>query len=404
MTKQKKIYAAVVTEQALANLLPLLQFGADRVALAASEEMQRQAQDFKILICRKLKRLPEDAVEIREGLPSAGLSAISDWGFSWLEDLQERFPGAPVVLNITGGTKLMSLGLREAAVLFDDVRLVYTDTAHDQLEWLGRNPPDPLPLADLLDVDACLMAMGRTPRRALSDDESTRAEMVERKPLTKWLAQHAGELDGLFRNLCRVLAEEPSKPGPHSIGRVWGLRAEALQKLADAGVVDLQDDSQFYLQKGEGGEESRRYLMGQWLEEYVWHVLRDEGLGDVRLGLDITEDRSRKDDVRNELDVVAVHRNRLLLCECKVRFLRSDDSVSDMIYKLDSVSAGAGGTFVLPWLVNAGSFGDAENRKRQIARALEKGISVVTAEQLRDLPKRVREWKSAARLERFPLS
>lgn len=87
--------------------------------------------------------------------------------------------------------------------------------------------------------------------------------------------------------------------------------------------------------------------------------------------------------MRNELDCVAAHRNRLLLVECKTGGL---DEAAGVVYKLDSIAHDMG-LFQQRLLVSARPLSEAAR-----ARAQAGGIALVEAAQLGQLRDTVRQW------------
>ena len=87
-----------------------------------------------------------------------------------------------------------------------------------------------------------------------------------------------------------------------------------------------------------------RYLGGTWLEEYAFLQLKDLGLRDLAAGVSGAW-QSEPEPARNEFDVVATHRNRLLFIECKAGAFRKDDRIQDTFGKIDALGHRAAGRF-----------------------------------------------------------
>ena len=80
--------------------------------------------------------------------------------------------------------------------------------------------------------------------------------------------------------------------------------------------------------------ESALFLRGGWLEEYAWHTVKQEDVHDVRCGVEVTGDDA--EHIRNEFDILACHRNELLVIECKtLRYHEQNDS--EIAYKIESL-------------------------------------------------------------------
>jgi len=101
--------------------------------------------------------------------------------------------------------------------------------------------------------------------------------------------------------------------------------------------------------------DAARYLGGSWMEHYAWWILRDAEVEQAHAGVQVIwQDGDKQRPPPNELDVVAVHRNRLLLIECKTaRF--GNDGVKDqeILNRLESLGRNAGGLFGRPVLLSA---------------------------------------------------
>lgn len=90
----------------------------------------------------------------------------------------------------------------------------------------------------------------------------------------------------------------------------------------------------------------------------------------------------------NELDLIAVCRNRVLAVECKTGALREDQG-SDAIYKRKQVAQAVGGRLVTPRLLNARRLPDGPR-----ARARSDGVVLLEGEELARLPEALRTWVS----------
>lgn len=349
-----KIHVCLVSDQILANLIPALMERPDKVVLVVSTEMAEKRLDSR------LKKLLEDAgigIELFGNAPDTGLAAITDFAFDLAGKLESAHPAAEITLNATGGTKLMALGFVE--VLRGIARrIIYTDTAHRRIESLPdkASAPPAQPMIDVLDVPRYIAAQGLRYRSAVSDDAARLERIGQRKSAAKYLARHAFELDSLigklngladlaFAKSDRLVSPRQGfdyAPHPNS---AW---AKALRELNGAGLLGWE----------EGGSEvvfidaeRTQFLRGGWLEEYAFHVLRDEKVFDARLGVEAAGDAAGL--TRNEFDVLVAHGNRLLFVECKTLRFDPDQNDNELAYKLDSLGKMARGLFGETWLLSA---------------------------------------------------
>lgn len=404
MTTQ--LHLCILSGQSLPNLLPLCLYRPSRIVLAVSADMQPNVAPFiETLLRIGLIERPQDVIILPQ-MPDSDYSQMLAWSRQQLGLVRQCLPDHQIVLNATGGTKLMSQALAVACQELSS-HVLYCDTGHDRIEWLSPQPRlESLPNG-LLDSAAILKANGIERDTALSDNAEWREQIIARGELTRWLAAEvAGSLGSFIPALNHALHElkpeslpvttEFKKPTTHSAWR------GALRKLESAGLLQLaepltptappkvQIDSAPALQ----------YLRGGWLEEYLWLCMQDAGLLDVHCSLQIHADLGSAEESRlNELDVVVGHRNRVLVVECKTADLLKSGAYNQMLDKLDSLGKRTGGLLTQCWLVAARWPHHSEaqqNRLRLLAR--NRNIVLVEPRHLADLPQRIQNWKSSLKL------
>jgi hypothetical protein len=304
--------------------------------------------------------------------------------------------------------------LFQEAMRLCGAEILYTDSEAGALYQLGTDlKPESfhtLPIESVLNTDLYLKLNGKRLCQSLSDNQSWRDKANQRKALTKHLGRNAATLTSLFGALNYLIHVSDKSKQPAILkgdrrtkntlnpegweqwlhqhpAKPW---REALEKMAEAEVVEWSPSAPIMLRFNtlEGAE----YLSGGWLEEYAWHCARDAGLDDVYCGAEVTDLSARKDDIRNEFDLVAVHRNRMLLIECKTG--RMDDQGPDqqVLHKLHSLSEQSSGLFGTKVLLSAQSFGNAENHKRNVKRAASMRVQVMDGATLKALPEKISAW------------
>jgi hypothetical protein len=380
------IEIALVSEQPLANLLPALHERPDRVLLAASAEMARRGLDVRQR--RLLAQFGIDA-QIVPGAPDADLARIHEFALDLLGKLQAEHPGAALVLNATGGNKLMMLGFVE--VFRADARVVYADTQHGRIETLaaGGGAREAAPMRDLLDVPGYLRAQGFACSGARSDRAAELQAAAGRKPAAKHLGAHAEPLGGFLGALNRLVAKALDARGEQLVAPSHAFDSvrsadwrEALAVLNRCGALKWfgAEDIEFT------DAEAARFCGGGWLEEYVWHVVRDARPFDARWSVR----GAWEGGAENEFDVLAAHGNRMLFIECKTLRLGADESRdAELLYKLDSLGRLARGLFGATWLVTARGPTPA-----MAERAREQRIRLVGPAELPRVRDRVLDWMS----------
>jgi hypothetical protein len=354
-----RIHVVIVSDQVLANLIPSLMERPDLVVLVCSAGMAERGLDRRLSDALARESIPTHP---RMGAPDVGLVDIRNYAAALAEDLTEARPDAEIVLNATGGTKLMSLAFVEA---FRNLarRTLYTDTAHRRVEYLptASDPaPSHIPMRDVLRVPDYLAAQGFQCLSIASDDLDRLKRVQRREDVCAYLAKHATKLGSLLGVINAMVGTalhrvdgrwEESLADPVQVFKntPQGPWVGALSHLVSAGLIEWhrgEREVRFF------DTEAAKFLRGGWLEEYAWHCATTAGLYDVCLG--VVGHWESAPSTRNELDLLACHLNQLLVIECKTAsFDHSNDS--DLAYKLDSLSSDLRGLFGVAWLLTARS-------------------------------------------------
>ena len=109
-----EIHVCLLSEQLLPNLIPVLMERPARVYLVATDAMKNSGQDKRM---RRMLRREDIETFVRSGAPSTGIEAIRRFAAKLAYQLPKEMPedpvGGTIVLNATGGTKLLSMGFVE---------------------------------------------------------------------------------------------------------------------------------------------------------------------------------------------------------------------------------------------------------------------------------------------------
>lgn len=385
------IHVVIVSDQILANLIPALMERPDKVYLVTSVAMCAKGMDKRLK-----KQLGRQGIEteIRFQAPDAGLEAIRGYALEMLDAIRHAHPDATLVFNATGGTKLMALGFFEM-LRGEAARVIYTDTAHQCIEVLHDNSqaiPATLPMRDVLDVRAYLLAQGFSYSDDQSSEDGRMERMTARKQACKYLARHANELgefigaiNALAGNALEDKGQRLAWPRQNFREKPRGRWADALRELVKGGLMDWGGGVEIDFRDAE----SARFLQGGWLEEYAWHVVRDERVHDVRLNVRGAWEGAQ--EAKNEFDVLACHRNQLLFIECKTLKFDAGQNDNDLSYKVESLGKDTRGLFGETWLLSARA--PSEILKD---RSLQAGFKLIGPADLPRLRERVQAWMRGA--------
>lgn len=373
----KPRHICLISDQLLPHVIAALHEQPERVHAIASQRMQPQAE--------RLKRVLADhgiETDIESNLPDGGFEELTVFA----EQFRDNLPAGPLVVNLTGGTKLMALAF--ALVFRDrpDTQGRYVDTPRQRLETIFPQASESR-LRSVLDYQSYLTSQGFDVREIKSDHRGWQHRTRKRRDATFQLARNP-------RAAARIIGDTQANAAPDkprgglaaAFQEVLSDRRNQLaETLAEAGLLRIDNDQTTIVDK-----DAHYYLHGGWLEEYAWLVARDVGLGTAKC--EVTGQWHRGAH-KNELDLIAVHGNRLLVAECKtVKYIKkkknktSDTSAVD-IYKLDSVASKLRGLygetlFLTQFEISAGSK----------ARAADMNITVLAGDQLSGLADHLRDW------------
>ena len=131
--------------------------------------------------------------------------------------------------------------------------------------------------------------------------------------------------------------------------------------------------------------DAAQYFRGGWLEEFVWLKLHGIKPRDWEVNV---RTRSVAQDVENDFDALLVHRNRLLVIECKTSgFGRNEVKDVSHVYKLAQLADKVGGSMSRKLLLSARPI-HADIRQR----ASEYGVDILAAEEVKKLVDYLRTW------------
>ena len=371
------IFLCIATGQNLANLIPALQIKPAAVWILATPAMRNQAQSLKKLLDRH--QLP------------VRIEAFADDDMATLEAeslrIAELLDGQSVVFNATGGTKQMALVLTDTLqVLANDLAgVLYADTTHQRIDWLRPKGRGSEAMQDVLSLEDILGTQGFRLGEVNNRKENWVRTCEQRGQLTKDLGDKADKLGGFFGAL-NGLAQRATK------NESFAPRQELDYEPGKQYIELLKKAQSYDLLQWDGStgitfadEDAARYFGGGWLEEYIFFKLRGCQAKDFAINAILIA----PDGVTsNEIDALAVHRNRLLAIECKtLRFGRDRNKDADIMYKLDSLSQRAGGLMHERMILSARELDETSS-----ARARELKIEIIAGKHIRYFPERIRVW------------
>jgi hypothetical protein len=385
----QNIHVCLVSAQLLPNIIPVLMHKPDKVCLVVTKTMQVQATILENFLTKR-----DFKVKVYPEAPDHNSQAIMDFALEIIAELDQD--DTDVMLNVTGGNKLMALAFSNVFSSNENT-IFYTDTRYQHLEHLEQGHV-PEPLSSVLKIPDYLEAQNLTFRHALSDQIHWQQTCHARKKVTKFLGHNStklAEFFGVMNNLAGHAVESAGykqvklkQAHQELVNFPRGIWFEALNNIHQAGLIawdEAQSIDFIDLEK-------TSYINGLWLEEYCWHIANDIGFDDIRCGVEITWNQgSRQHAPRNEFDLLIVHQNRMLVIECKTAnmgFAQLEKNQT-IVSKLESLGNNAGGTFGQQLLVSA-----RELKEDLRSRCLNQHIDVVEKAGLVSLLKeKLQKWK-----------
>ncbi|MCF6267773.1 MAG: DUF1887 family CARF protein [Desulfuromusa sp.] len=364
------VHVCLVSDQLLPNLLPALDIATrpDDVVLLVTPKMMSAAARLKLLL--------RDAgcLVIEREVKAYRIEDIRDA----VLDIVASYSGRKLMLNATGGTKVMALG---AYGVFRDLGLpvFYIDTENEAVVFL-TSPQKTSHLPDLLKVKTGLKCYGYkivAEENPELQPENLKLYQTLIDEITHWekvLARLNYFAGAAQKHLWCEL--DRSTINDHQF-------IDLITLFQTAGHLTVAGD-----RLGFSSENSRRLVQGGWLEHYVYGLienLRRKGrVMDAAIGVVIENRRGTK----NELDVVCTYANRLHVIECKTAQLRGEKTKGDdVVYKLDNLRDLMGGTYGRALLVSY-----RQMRQEDLKRCQDNDVSVVCGHRLQQLETNLPRW------------
>lgn len=384
------VHVCIASDHLAPNLLFHRQYATDSTIILQSATMRESAKRFANLL--KGEGHPCIAVAISDNDPS-----------QWVNQLLEIAPsleGSDVWLNLTGGNKLMALVVHATlqSLLQEELRAIYVDTDHDQLHLIQQGAISHEPLTAKLNLKEHLRLYDLYVRNAPEDLDAgyqraagAMARACSSQKFQDWL----GNLNRVASELLALYDKDRSDAAELSLGRVPPIEVEPILKiLANEHIAQwIPERNELFLRGSEREHRhaALRWLGGGWIEQWAGAELRNAGLDEVIVSASIEHGPPAVgggSQVKNEIDVVAYHRNRLMLLECKTANPKEAEKQSNILYKLDSLRTLAGGPLGQGVLVSARTVSAAD-----LARAERERIKVFHGAGITGLADFARAWK-----------
>jgi len=316
----------LLSPQHVPNLLSVHHFQPDRLILLESAGMKAHRMAAHFLNALKLGgldyegRLTIQSLEAEDDLDSIRKSLQEAFG---------RFPSDAWTVNLTGGTKPMSIAAYEFFKARGG-RIIYTNVTRPAVI---RNviSGEAIECTHRPRIREFLAGYGfefRKDAKTIQESESRASQWSDCATL---LARHATghslvQLDEGERKKGREKGLElsPERIAPQIAPVIHNTLMQTIWKDNNAATKLSKYEVEF--------------LTGGWLEVFFWDLLsrhaNELGLWDIRLGLEVGRNG---DSATNEFDVTFMRQHALAMVECKSG-AQEHDPGSDILYKVEAVT------------------------------------------------------------------
>lgn len=330
----KTCLVSLVSDQTIPNILTAATLCPDYLLFISTAAMEKKHKVECIMNCLKLQGMSCTDRFDKIIVPENDIHDINEKIIEWIKDKRKDYR---FTVNLTGGTKLMSLAVYEIFKGYD-ADIIYIPIPENHYFSVKR-PENLFPLTTRLSVESYLAAYGVniSNRNNLDGNEK---KAYSRKDTTYFLYENYQELKPLLKAIgsrIREVNKTVAKKG-FDLSVSFNICTEIEKKF----VKSIGFSHSKSALKKKIYESEWDYLRGGWLEERTFLAVNEtlsKNVADVRLKINCKVGRND-----NEFDVLFTHNNILYVVECKSLDAPSGSdkkemggTVNDFLYKLGAM-------------------------------------------------------------------
>ena len=352
----------LVSEQTIPNVVylkNLLKYGEsfDKVLLITTEKMENQGKSDTIT-----KALGSDFFDNKKYDKSL---IDENMLFDINKKLEEYFENNSfdkVFVNITGGTKIMSLAaynfFKDKSFTENIVYLPIGSTSYKQIYPLGSD-------GKAVDVKINYkMGVGEYLKSFDVEYEDSKALDVD---LSRFIFKTYLEDDSVINKVTQILRKY-RKDGKELKKINKSLEYGEIKRLLNKINIDVD---KYNLKQRRWVD----YFSGGWFEEYVYSEINELCIDDIKLNIKIKRQTNIK-DVPNEFDVVFIKDNNLFVVECKTGNMEGYET-TEALYKAAQLNRDLGLSAKSYFVSLSKKLLNKETKKSLLARSNLLGIDFV---------------------------
>jgi len=372
-----RVHVCLVSGQPIPNLIPLKIKGLspEKVVLLVSPDMKVQAERIEGVI--KSWHIDVERYQIAPfDLESARETCL---------DILSRMEDEEVILNVTGGTKIMALAAFE---VFREMKrlILYINTQNREIQRI-HHTSEKLAFESVLKIKPYLASYGQK----IIDEDTDEQRVSRHSSVISIFLRDISKYErsiGIMNKYSAPLRNVRTFPFEIEMDRQDLSKhcfEEILGLLQKQNIIKYKDNKIIF-----SNHHDVNFVSGGWLEEYVYSIVKKISPDDVKMGVKVEWDQKGPEPPTNEYDVMFTMQNRLYIIECKTKRFEGEDkeqTSADPIYKLDSLRDAAGGLFGKGLLVSYRKL-TADQKKRLKANRLD----YCDGPNLNNLNQKIREW------------
>jgi hypothetical protein len=301
---------SLVSEQTVPNILAIWHFRPQKLLFVSSKAMENKHKVIDIIGTLSHRESGFYQLDINAEVIIVAEDSLYD-GLRKLEQWIQGRDDQTFIVNLTGGTKMMSIAVFEIFKKYKS-RMIYIPI--NKSEFISLFPissPEPsIPLTHRLKVHEYLCAYGLA---TVNDDKVTRNALSAKhlKDDAAWIVEHYIELKDLLSHIGQMLREYRKRKLfnfstdfniENDIQSDFFKRFSFKQNSSTYSKVMDKDDIAFFT--------------GGWLEIFCYNCVADLcgcGVDDAVININIKNNRGSE----NEFDVMFTSQNALYFIECK---------------------------------------------------------------------------------------
>jgi hypothetical protein len=390
----------LISDQHVPNLLTVHAVKPDFLILIETKGMKKKNAAENLLKALEIGGLTHFQAEDRHRILSLDDENSIPAAIEVFQNVTSQYPDAQWIVNITGGTKPMSIAAFDFFRSRKDAVIYYVPL--NNREALNFSGGSPRKLNHKVTAKEFLAGYGFSFNEGSEITEGMVSEQWYDSSVYLVSNYHNQKIKDFLKNISTLSRKDNRN------GRKNGLDIQAADKLKleDRGFLEHHLEifpslkSNGNLISGKLSAPEVCFLTGGWLEVFVWILLSRHldtlGIWDVRLGLHISK------PIQNELDVTFMQNQSLCFIECKTGEQKQDKKGIETLYKVEAIKKQFRALKVNTWLattsenvidVNTGKINEG-----LASRAALYNYHIITGEQLQRIAKKQLEDPSSSEL------